>query len=116
MIKPYIENAIKQIEAEKEKQANIVKERVTREKIVPFNTEIDVARDKAIAELTNQMNNSIKSAQDNFNQKKKELIEAGEAKKKENAETVTATEVALVTLVYDKAIMKLTEQVEELKE
>lgn len=116
MIKPYLEEVVKKIEAERERQIEIVKERVTREKIIPFNQEIDKAREKAIAELQESLNAAIVAHQERFAKEKNSLIEAGERKKSENANTVITTEVGIVTIEYDRAITKLKEQIEEVKE
>jgi DNA-directed RNA polymerase len=115
-IKAHLEQAIKSLEIEREKEVAIIKERVTREKIVPFNQEMDIARDKAIAEKQQALNATIIAHQENFAKEKKEIIEAGEKKKEKNATAVITSEAYSVTVNYDKAIAKLKEQIAELKE
>lgn len=116
MIKVYLEETVEKIKAERERQVAIVKEKVTREKIVPFNQEIDRAREKAIAELQSKLNSAIVAHQEQFAKEKQALIEAGEKKKTENANTVITTEIGVVTIEYDRAISKLNEQIQEIKE
>ena len=115
-IKLHLEQAIKSLEAEKEREANIVKDKVMKEKIIPFNQEIDIAREKAIAELQSSLNSTILAHQEKFAKDKQIMIEAGEKKKQENAAMVLATETSVVTIKYDKAIAKLKEQIEDINE
>lgn len=115
-IKQHLEQAIKALEAEREREVALVKEKATREKIVPYNQEMDIARDKAIAEKQQKLNETIASFQKKFTEEKQEIIDAGEKKKAENATAVITTETYTVTVAYDKAIAKLKEQIEELND
>ena len=115
-IKAHLEQAVKNLEAEKQTVANAVKERVTREIILPYNKEIDMARDKAIAEKQAALNAAIVSYQEQFAKEKQEMISAAENKKAENANAVITTETYTATVEYDKAIEKLNEQIAKLKE
>lgn len=115
-IKAHLEQAVRSLEAEKQTVANTVKERVTREKIVPYNQEIDMARDKAIAEKQASLNATIVAHQEQFAKEKKEIFEAAENKKAENATAVITTETYTATVEYDKAIAKLNEQIADLKD
>ena len=71
-IKVHLEQAVKSLEAEKQTVVNAVKEKVTREKIVPYNQEIDLARDKAIAEKQASFNATIVAHQERFAKEKQE--------------------------------------------
>lgn len=115
-IKVQLEQAIRGLEAEKQTIANTTKEKVTREKIVPFNQEIDKARDGAIAEKQQALNASILALQERFAKEKQEIFEAGEKKKADNATSVITAEVYAVTVEYDKNIAKLNDQIANLKE
>jgi hypothetical protein len=115
-IKLHYEQLIANLEAEREREVAIIKERATREKIVPFNKEMDEIRDKAIAEKQDELNNSIAACQEMFLAEKKRIIEAAEKKKNENAASVLATETYTVTGVYDKEISHLKDRVANLKE
>lgn len=115
-IKIHLEQAIKSLETEREREVAIIKERVTREKIVPFNKEMDIARDKAIAEKQQALNATIVSLQEQFAKEKQEIIDAAEKKKADNATSVIATETYSVTVKYDKAMTALQNQIEKLEE
>ena len=116
MIKTVIEQAIKSIEAEKAQKVAVVKEQITREKIVPFNAEIDGARAKALQEVDAEYNQKIAQLRKECEEKKQELVRLGEEKERQNAETVLASELAVVAVEYDNAIAALTKQIEEIKE
>lgn len=116
MIKAYLEEAIKKIEMEKEQQASIIKDRLTREKIAPYNADIDSSRAKALTEVDNELNAKIAELKKTYEAKKQELVTLGEEKKKANAETVFASELAVFTVKYDKEITKLKAQLAEIEE
>ena len=122
-----LETTIKSYESEKAQKIAAVKERATREKIVPFNTEIDNYRAKAINELNNELNakiteiNSEASAKiaelrKGYEAKKNELVSMGEEKKRTNAETVIATETAAVSVEYDEFISELNAILSKMKQ
>ena len=114
-IKTYLEQTVKSLEAEKEREISAVKDKVTREKIVPYNQDIDVSREKAIAELQSNLNSKVVALQEQFAKDRQMLIEAGEKKKQENASLVIATETSAVSIAYDTAICKLKEQIADLE-
>lgn len=116
MIRQYIEQAIKSIEVERDKQVTIAKDRIMREKIAPFNAEIDSARAKALTEVDVEINTKVAEIKQEGEVRKQELIALGEQKKKNNAETVLASELAILTISYDSAISKLNAQLAEIKE
>lgn len=115
-IKAHLEQAVKALEAEKEREVAIIKEKATREIIVPYNRQMDEARDKAIAEKQQTLNTTILAQQEQFKKEREELIALGEKKKEEHATATITTEAYSVTVKYDKAISKLNQQIEELKE
>ena len=115
-IKSHLEQAVKSIETEKEREVAVIKERVTREKIVPYNQEQDTLRDKAIAELQQNMNEDITARQAQFAKEKQEIVDENEKRKENNANAVIATETYEVTGKYDKAIARLNDQISELKD
>jgi hypothetical protein len=115
-IKTHLETAVKALEAEREREVAVIKDKATREKIVPFNRDLDIARDNAIAEKQTALNATILAHQEQFAKEKKEIIDAAEKKKVDNATAVITAEAYTVTVQYDKAIAKLKEQIEGLKE
>ncbi len=115
-IKAHLEQAVRSLEAEKQTVANATKEKVMREKIIPYNQEIDRARDSAIAEKQQALAATIAAHQETFAQEKKEMFAAAEKKKSENADAVLTAETYAVTVEYDKAIAKINDQIADLKE
>lgn len=116
MIKEYLEQTIKSIETEKEKKVAEIKARLMQEKIAPFNAEVDEYRAKALTELDAQLNQKIAVLKQEYEAKKQELVKLGEEKKKANADTVLASDLAVVTVEFDKHINKLKAQIAEIKE
>lgn len=116
MVKEYLERAIKEIEAEKERQSAIIKDRIIREKVAPYNSEVDQKRANALAEIDNELNTKIIELKSAYEAKKQEIIRLGEEEKKNNSESILASELAVVTVEYDSAIAKLKAQIAEIKE
>lgn len=115
MVKEYLEQAVKNIEMEKERQVSAVRERIMREKIIPYNADVDQSRAKALAELDNELNTKFLELRQAYDLKKQELVRLSEENKKENAEKLVATELAVLTIEYDKAIAKLNSQIAEIE-
>ena len=70
MINQILEQTVSQLEAQKSRDIATAKERVTREKIIPYNNDINKSRDNAIAELQSKLNEQIASLQKKFNEDK----------------------------------------------
>ena len=115
-IKVYLEETVKRLQIEREKAIATVKEKVTREQIVPFNVEIDTARDKAIAQRNDELNEEIRERQEAFAAERQSFIDSAEKKKNEHAHAVIEVETALAVVEYDKHIKRLTEQLSEISE
>lgn len=115
-IQVHLEQAIKNLEAEKQREVSVIKEKVNREKIVPYNQEADNGRDLAIEELQKCLNDDITALQEKFLKEKKAIFEENEKRKEKNANAVLASETYAVTGKYDKAMAKLREQIADLKE
>lgn len=115
-IKTILQSTISQIKASEEREIQLVKDRVNREKIIPFNQEIDQSRTKAEQELLAQHNARVQASQEQYQSEKKCLFEAGEKKKQDFLNSTMATETYAITSKADKAIAKLTAQIEEIKE
>ena len=95
-IKTIIAQAVAQVEQEKQRQISLSKEKVIREKVVPFNNEVDRARNKALEELTNKLNADILALRTAFENEKKMLEEAGEKRKAEFQREAVETEIAII--------------------
>lgn len=111
-----LERQISDIKALEERQVAVIKDKVIREKVAPFNQEIDQARVKAENELLQKLNANIKALQEQFSKEKQLLLEVGEKKKAEYLNSVMASETYQITSECDKIISKLNSQVKELKE
>ena len=115
MVKEHLEKAVKEIENERERQTAVLRDKIMREKIAPYNAEIDQKRTRALAEIDNELNAKIVELKQAYEAKKAELVKLGEENKKANAENVLATELAVVTVEYDSAIAKLKAQIAEIE-
>lgn len=113
MIVNYLQECVKKIESAKQAQVNAVKEKVTREIIVPHNAELDKARNLAIQELTEKFNKQVAELQEQFNRNKQFLIDKGEEEKRNFAETTIASEIAVKSVDFDNAIADLNKQIEK---
>ena len=114
-IQGILEQSIKNLQAEEEREIAVIRERVTQEKIIPYNKEMDEARDKAISELQNDLTASIQALQNKFAEDKQKIIEANEKKKAENATATVATETYSIQMRYERAIARLSNQLESQK-
>ena len=115
-IRAIIESNIRTLENEKKQAVDTIRETVYREQIVPYNREIDTARDKAIAELNAQLNADIAALQAKYGNDKQAIIDAAEKRKAENAESVIATETYMVANQYDKIIASQNDILASMKE
>lgn len=116
MVKEFLEQQVKAIEAEKERQVSALRERIVREKIIPYNTDKDQKRALALAEVDNELNAKIDELKQAYEAKKQQLIVLGEEDKKRYADTVLAADLAVATVELDKAIASLNAQIAEIKE
>lgn len=116
MVKEYLLQAVKGIEAERDRKVAEVKDRIVREKLAPYNADVDEKRAKALRELDNELNVKMVELKREYDAKKQELIRLGEENKQKNADSVFASELAVVTIDYDAHIAKLNAQLAEIKE
>lgn len=115
-MKAILEQAIKSIEAKRDGEVALIKDRIVREKIAPFNAEVDSFRAKALQEIDAELATKIADLKVAYEAKKQDLIKIGEEKKKENMDSVLASELAVITVKYDTEIAKLNAQLSEIKE
>ena len=126
-IKQILEKAMQDVVAERDREVIAIKQKVTQEKIVPHNAEIDSATNNAIAKLQKEFsekssaeqqayNARVAQLQQEFTNKKQQIAEASIAEKEEFAKVTIATETAEVMVKYDSAIAKIREQIQEIKE
>lgn len=115
-IKTFIEQAIRNIQAEQEQELRNITQRVTQEKIVPFNREADIRRDEAIKQETDNLNAQIATLQADFAKKRNEIVVANEEYKKNHEQQVITAETALLNDKYAKAIAELEESLKNIEE
>ena len=115
-IKQHAENALKNMQAERDRELAIARERVTREKIVPNNQEVDSAMAKAMEEITKQRDEAISQVQAQFSDNRTALIEEAARQKNTFAERVMAEETAVINAKYDSAEADLAAIIEKYSE
>lgn len=116
MVRKHFENTIQQLKTDKDRQLALVRERVTREIIIPHHNEIKQSRDNAIAELNQKLQNDIRKLQEQFAIERQALIDVGEKNMEDFANNTIATETALVAAQYDEAIKNLEALISKIKE
>lgn len=115
-IRQHFETALRGAEQERERAIAMAKERAMREKVIPYNAEIDNARTDAINAITANLNKEIANLQEKFNLEKQSIIEASEKKKSDFATTTIEAEASIVAVQYDTAIKSLNKLISETKE
>ena len=86
------ENAIAQIEATRQREIEVAKQRVIQEEVTPFNRDIETALRDAISELQAQHNAKIAALQQAFENEKHALTDAASKRKEAFAETAINAE------------------------
>lgn len=105
--------AISKIEATRQRDIEVAKQKAMQEQILPFYRDIDNSLRDAISELQAQHNAKIAQMQQAFEAEKQALAEAANTKKNAFAETTVATAVLSINAEADTAIAKLRELVGE---
>lgn len=113
MYNQIIEEAITKIEANRQREIEVAKQKAMQEQIVPFNRDIDNSLRDAIAELQTQHNAKIAHMQQMFEAEKQSLCEAANNKKTAYAETTIATAVSVINAEADTTIAKLRDFIGE---
>ncbi len=116
MVKEILENAKRQIEAQRNQQLNVISQRVKVERVVPYNTELDKKKDRAIAEEREKANAQVAQIQAEFNAKKEEIEKATEETKKAFEKSSIETACAEINKACDDAIKALDNQIANTKE
>lgn len=98
----HIEVAIRNIENEKARIIQTVRDKVQREKIIPHNNEIDQLKAKALTEL-----------QKKYEEERNDIINKSEANKTSYANAELETETAVAVAEVDKMIAELKALIKE---
>ena len=113
-IKEIFNQALNQLEQEKQRQISSAKEKVIREKVIPYNAEIDKKKVKAIEELTNKFNADMNALRTTYENDKKTLETAGEQKKNEYQQNAVEVELATINATFANAKSELEKTIERL--
>ena len=113
MYKHIYQNAIAQIEATRQREIDVAKQRVIQEEVVPFNRDIDNSLRDAISELQTQHNAKIAQLQQAFEAEKRALSDAATKRKESFAETAIATATSVINSSADKAIAPFKKLLDE---
>lgn len=116
MVKEILENAKRQIEAQRTQQLGAIAQKVRIEKIAPYNAELDRKKERAIAEEREKSNTLIAQIQGEFNAKKEEIEKATEETKKAFEKSAIENATAEINALADNAIKSLDEQIANTKE
>lgn len=107
MFKQIYENAVAQIEANRQREIEMAKQKAMQEQVVPFNRDIDNSLRDAIAELQSQHNEKIAHLQKAFESEKISLTNAASEKKVSYAEGAINSAVSVINAEADAAIAHL---------
>lgn len=113
MIKNVYENAIAQIEANKNRECEVAKQKAMQEKVIPYNAEVDASLRDAIAALQNQHNTKIMELQQAFDAEKKAMVEAATKRKNDFAESTMASVTSIIEHDANKAIAHLRQFIDK---
>ena len=116
MVKEILENAKRQIEAQRTQQLGVIAQKVKIEKIAPYNTELDRKKERAIAEEREKANALVAQIQAEFNAKKEEIEKATEATKVAFEKSSIESATAEINELADSAIKALDAQIANTKE
>ena len=105
MIKSIVEEAIQKLRNEKDTKKRAVEQQVMRDKIAPYNADIDTSLSKAIQEV-----------QANADKEKAELARKAEKTKKEFMVSAIAIENARIDNEYDGMIARFEKMLADIKE
>lgn len=116
MLKDHLLTAIRDIEAEKNSQLAMLKERVTREKIIPYNEKVDELTRNTISALDEKENEEICAIQLKYSEEKKAIISRADANKTSNADLVITQASSELEQKYGNIIDDLKNTLESLGE
>lgn len=111
MIKTYIEQAIRNLEAEKAQKISEVESKVLQGKVAQYYAEADKARDSEVGDLTVDFNKAIQELQNKFAVEKQAIVDKYAAEKSAFREQAVSMETSALAYEYDRHIAKLQEMV-----
>lgn len=111
MIKTYIEQAIRNLEAEKAQKISEAESKVLQGKVAQYYAEADKARDAEVSDLTVDFNKAVQELQSKFASEKQVIIDRYAADKSAYKEQAVLAETSSLAYEYDKNIAKLQEMI-----
>lgn len=113
MIKNYIEQAIRNLEAEKAQKIGEAESRVLAGKVAQYYGEADKKRDAEVSELTISYNEAVSELQKKYSNDKQVILDKYAADKLAYKENAVLSETSTLAYEYDKHIAKLQEMIKE---
>ena len=99
--------AISELETDRQRKVEAVKQKVLAEQIAPYNRDIDTSLREALAELQSQYTAEIAAVQRKFEEQKTLLAERAAKSKSDYQETAIAAAVAGINAEIDEAVAYL---------
>ncbi len=112
MIKEILQQAILQIEIERDQKIETVKNTIMQDKIAPHNMEIDMSRDNALNELSEKREKEFAEINTKYEAERQAIIDASEKNKTDNANSIIARETYGISVEYEKVLSELRKQIE----
>lgn len=115
-IKSFYEQTLQHIVNEKAQAVEKIKQKVTQEKIIPYNQKCDTELANALKELNEKYTAKMQELQAELAKDKQALIDIATADKNEYANTVINTECEATRVFYDNEIAFITERIQSVEE
>lgn len=112
MIRDFIEQAIRNIEAEREQKVAAAKATIMQEKVLSHNIEVDMSRDNALQALAAKREKDISEINARYEAERQAIIDASEKSKTDNANEVIARETVGIAAEYDTKLAELRKLIE----
>lgn len=111
-----LKEAVNRVEAQRNAELETERQRVMREKIAPFNNDIDASCRQAIEEERGKLAHRIAELQKSFDEEVAMLQRQAQAKKEEYAQVELSTATSVVNARYETTISKMKKIIEEVGE
>lgn len=115
-IKSFYEQTLNNVLNEKNQAIEKIKQKVTTEKIIPYNQKCDKELAEALKELNDKFAAEMQKVQAEHAKQKQSLVDIANADKAEYANTVITTECETTRLFYDNEINFIKERIASIKE
>lgn len=106
-------NSIAQIDNDRNREIELVRQRVNQDQVIPFSRDIDNSLREAVTELQNKLTEKISNLQKEFEEEKRYMAEAAAKKKEAFAESAISTACYEINKKADDAIAAFTKLIEQ---